>query len=99
MWKSQHLDRITQEQVFNYVTGFKNHHLVAKGGNMESKLKWRLTVDCWYNRMAICNEFDMSAEDMGSSDKSGNKMRNAKNSDKTTMTARVSDGDTITCRV
>ena len=48
--------------------------------------------------MAICNEFDMSAEDMGSSDKFGNKIRIVTSIDGTTMKTLVSGGDTITCR-
>jgi len=92
------LTKLLKNTFSNYVTDFNNHHLVAKGGNTESELKWKFIVDFWYERMAICNEFDMSAEDMGSSDEFGNKIRNVKSIDGTTMKSLVSDGDTITCR-
>jgi len=92
------LTKLLKNTFSNYVTDFNIHHLVAKGGNTESELKWKFIVDFWYKRMAICNEFDMSAEEVGSSDKFGNKIRNVKSIDGTTMKTLVSDGDAITCR-
>jgi hypothetical protein len=92
------LTKLLKNTFSNYVTDFNNHHLVANGGNTESELKWKFIVDFWYKRMAICNEFDMSAQDMGSSDKFGNILRNVKSIDGTTMRTLASDGDTITCR-
>ena len=92
------LTKLIKNTFTNYVTDFNNHHLVAKGGNTESELKWKFIVEFWYKRMAICNEFDMSAEDNGSSDQFGNRIRSVKSIDGTTMKTLVSDGDTITCR-
>jgi hypothetical protein len=63
------LTKLPKSTFSYYVIDFKNHQLVAKGGHTESKLNWKFIVDFWYKRMAICNEFDMSAEDTGSSDK------------------------------
>jgi len=65
---------------------------------MESESKWKYIVDFWYNSMEVCNEFDMSAGDMGSSERCGKETINVKSIVGTTMRTLVSDGDTITCR-
>jgi phage/plasmid-associated DNA primase len=92
------LTKLLKNTFTSYVTDFNNHHLVAKSGNQESELKWKWILDIWYKRMAICNEFDMSAEDSGCVDRYNNKIKTIKSIDGTTMKTLVSDGDTISCR-
>jgi len=92
------LTKLLKNTFTNYVSDFNNHHLVAKGGNQESELKWKWILDIWYKRMAICNEFEMNLEDTGNTNKFGAKLKTVQCIDGTTMKTLVSNGDTITTR-